>query len=479
MSRVKKNTNFDNNPNSIFGASKRVLQSYRKKLDEGDEIQPISGLTQPVSVLKQKPSGLALKPSIQGITTSESVDVVDNLNEFSLLIRTITQNINTADLYIKSSFKLTKKPLAGSGLAGGVKTTFANSGKPYKTVDGYELTNPEEARTYFLHKIDTEGKTKVSDADKKMLGYFGLIDPVVKPNVKSVKIIKELMVEKAKEDAKGQTKISDYYKPTAEQNVLDEEIADDEADIKDRYDRGVDAEEIVDADMGFENPVPIGLHGQAQRYDANDDFTDLLEQVEIRDTMNQMLDEVEARNYPVTERDIKEDVAGEDVTGNEDDENYQYTEQSLDNIIARQGRPEVRENYLVSLFSTIINQINKATDFWENRISPNIAYIPKLKFDSFIKSKVMDDFSKSIALIENELSKKHMKQFFDYLDEVYRSLTNSLDELFNLINRDIKRYSSGLGSMSDVAPQIMGAGFLPIPSIYGHHLGSTPTKYLM
>lgn len=132
-----------------------------------------------------------------------------------------------------------------------------------------------------------------------------------------------------------------------------------------------------------------------------------------------------------------------------------------------------------------MDKLIKLLTFGETNISPNIAYIPKLKFDSFVKSKVMDDFSNAIAKLESQMTRISMKNFFDYLDVVYNSLTKSLDDLFNLINSDIKRYSSGLGSMSNVAPeaikgsQLLGSGFLPMPSIYGHHLGSASTKYLM
>lgn len=382
MSRVKKYTNFDNNPNSVFGASKRVLQSYRKKLDEGEDNEPLTSLTQPVSILKQKPSSSALKPSIQGITTSESSDVVSNLNEFTLLIKSLTNNINTADLYLRSSYSVSKAPpakvapLTGSGikhksLRGGGK--YADDIKKGKTPTGIKVGNetlmtPEEADTYLLNKWKNEGGNldrPFTDEEKGIIKYFGL----ALGNFKKVSGLKPV-IEKREAEVKpevkpeSQTKITEHFKPTAEQTVLNDELNGEDADVKDRIDKGIDREELIDADEGYDNPMPIDIFGQPQRYDANDEFDDEIEGISREATGE--------AGYNILDDLIEEgvnQVVDEHVNDVGDDEEEKYAKtpaQYSQEAIAIRGRPEVKENYIISLFSTINGQINKVADFWGN-----------------------------------------------------------------------------------------------------------------
>ena len=167
---------------------------------------------------------------------------------------------------------------------------------------------------------------------------------------------------------------------------------------------------------------------------------------------------------------------GNDDQGNNDDDGEDVT---LANLINSRENVHIRENFIITLFSNIINQVHKASDFWETNITPNLSDIPKLKMDSFMKSNAINNFEKAIKNFENTATRQTIKSHLDYLDNIYNSLTSALDELFERMNIDIKRYSGGLSSGND-KPQLVGSGYLPFRgSIYSSHLRDSTTKYLM
>ena len=148
-------------------------------------------------------------------------------------------------------------------------------------------------------------------------------------------------------------------------------------------------------------------------------------------------------------------------------------------IIKNRENTPIRENFIITLFSNIINQVHKASDFWETNITPNLSDIPKLKMDSFIKSNAVNNFEKAIERFEDTLISGTIKTHLNYLDNIYHNLTRALDELFERMNIDIKRYAGGMSSSSE-KPQLLGSGYLPFrASIYGSHLRDSNTKYLM
>ena len=100
--------------------------------------------------------------------------------------------------------------------------------------------------------------------------------------------------------------------------------------------------------------------------------------------------------------------------------------------------------------------------------------------DSFIKSNAVSNFENAIKRFEDTLISTTIKTHLDYLNNIYRSLTTALDELFERMNIDIKRYAGGLSSSSNDKPQLLGSGYLPFRgSVYSSHLRDSNTKYLM
>ena len=110
MSKLKKyTTSYDNDPNSDIGASKRVVKEY-KKLLEKEKLQPI---------MKEM--------------NNQTKSVVTNLNDYSLLLKIITQNLVNADLYL-SNPDVSKSKGAGRYIGGGLtegekKKIIANANK--------------------------------------------------------------------------------------------------------------------------------------------------------------------------------------------------------------------------------------------------------------------------------------------------------------------------------------------------------------
>jgi len=79
MSKLLKYTKgFDNNPNSDIAASKSVVKQYKKLLAK-ETLQPI----------------------IQEMN-NQTKSVVTNLNDYSLLLKNITQNLVNANLYLSN-----------------------------------------------------------------------------------------------------------------------------------------------------------------------------------------------------------------------------------------------------------------------------------------------------------------------------------------------------------------------------------------
>jgi hypothetical protein len=97
MSKLKYTSSYDNNPNSDFGASKTVAKEYKKLL------------------AKEK-----LQPIMQEMN-NQTKSVVTNLNDYSLLLKTITQNLVNAELYL-SNPEVSRSKGRGRYTEGGPKT---------------------------------------------------------------------------------------------------------------------------------------------------------------------------------------------------------------------------------------------------------------------------------------------------------------------------------------------------------------------
>jgi hypothetical protein len=181
-------------------------------------------------------------------------------------------------------------------------------------------------------------------------------------------------------------------------------------------------------------------------------------------------EEMQGHNELLTEGDEPIETYANSPPDSEDDEPDIDPETDIEDIIRSGKKAVITENYLITLISAIVNQINKAQDIWEQNISPNITSIPKIKMDSFINSKTIKEFEDIIAKLEDSATTATIKTQYNFLDKVFTRLISALDEIFNVINLDIKKYSSGV---------YISGGFVPINSRYNPFVNASTTKYLM
>jgi hypothetical protein len=274
-------------------------------------------------------------------------------------------------------------------------------------------------------------------------------------------------------------KIGKKKKDDVEEEEEDEELVPEEEVEEYLFDHnspnspkvGISIDQLMEGDRYDLQPKSGKIHGGEPDLDEKEEQNDDDEQEEEGDEFSfdsNLLSET-------SNHSLGKYIPENDGDGGDDDNIY-----DLGDLIERRGNTPIRENFIISLFSTIINQVHKASDFWETNITPNLSDIPRLKMDSFIKSNAVNNFEKAIKRFEDTLISKKIKTHLNYLDNIYRGLINALDELFTKMNIDIKRYAGGLSSSSSDKPQLMGAGYLPFRgSVYSSHLRDSNTKYLM
>jgi len=154
----------------------------------------------------------------------------------------------------------------------------------------------------------------------------------------------------------------------------------------------------------------------------------------------------------------------------EDDDDISALTDSLD------SKTEIRRK----LNSNLVREVNRlavlanhATILWEDNITPNINYLPKVKMINFLHSQTIEDFEHSLAGLDFLFSHELLKEHYPELQRVAGNISTLLDELILKINMDIKRIS-GIQSGT-----VNGAGFLHLPTPYNSYLKDSTRKYLM
>jgi hypothetical protein len=437
-SKIKKTSNYDNDPNSIFGASKRVIQEYRKTIDSGKE---------------------APTPFKQGEKSQQKSDVVGNLNEFTSLIKTITLGLNNVDGYITSQ---AEKGIEGSGM--------------YRYRGGVKFNNANEARDYLINKYGNQKSgTKFSDEDREIVKKYKLVDTMKLGAIKKADRILGLIEQQTTSDEGKTYRFVDEPKKETPATIGQAEFEDDILDLEFRElvgDESLNA--VAETEPRFtKKPLPIDIVGG----DPDQDPEEVRQQESVfrrwraptEDEGEGDEEEMQGYNELLVEGDEPIETYANTPPDSEEDEPDIDPETDIEDVI-RKGQKAPTENYLITLISTIVNQINKAQDIWEQNISPNITSIPKIKMDSFINSKVIKEFEDIIAKLESNATTLTVKYHYNFLDKVFTRLISSLDEIFNVINLDIKKYSSGV---------YISGGFVPLKSRYNPFVNASTTKYLM
>lgn len=439
MSKVKKYVKLDQNPNSIFRASKNIVNQYKKKLDT-TEIEPIN----------------------QGIQSKQGQDVVKSLSDYLALIKSITTNIETVDIYLNST-EIEPNLLEGAGLKGGMPTK--KTGTDIKEKD--KKTKAKEDLIDIKKKME-EGKSLLKK-DEKRLEKINKDYPAFykQYETKSSNQLNEMWYNvKATEELEPEEYETEEEEEIPYETKTKEILGlfpKDESEIEERERKAMmDEDDLLEGERYQDNPLSVYLHGgdPNEESEGEEEEEKEIEEQEIEDTL--------------TPKPI-----------NDENELQEKKPPEITNYIQPNGtvvRKVIKENFVVSLFTQLINQVYNATNFWENNISPNLTLIPKIKMDSFIKSKVFSNFEKALYYFESNIFKAHFEDVkpekgqpkiypeYKYLDKTYKGLISALDELFNLMNSDIKRYSSGIN---------ISGGYLNLKPAYNQMLFHSPTKYLM
>ena len=465
---MRKSTSFDNNPNSDIGASKRVVKEYKKLLAKEQ-----------------------LKPIIQEMN-NQTKSVVTNLNDYSLLLKNITQSLVNAELYLRNP-EVSKSKGAGRYIGGGNKKEIEII-RIKKEAGKEGITNAKEARE--LIEKEYRGKpanTKISERHKEYISVFGLA------NIKNTRNAEKVLgyIDKQgdgklpsskshsspldNQDTRLVTKIYGMNTPVSEKSSY--AGIDSNRVLQDFHEDNEDMVAMDDLMEGsrFSDNVKSTLRPTGSNYVYLDEEEEMVNADDKNDRDDDNYDEFEYSSLYPQEKDDIEAVTNFSQRLPEEEQEEEDIDDFQDYINRGRGNIQIRENFIITLFSNIINQVHKASDFWETYITPNLSDIPKLKMDSFMKSNTVKNFEDAIIDIRDSLISGTIKTHLDYLNNIYNSLTNVLDELFERMNIDIKRYSGGLSSSSnDTKPKLLGSGYLPFRrSVYSSHLRDSVTKYLM
>ena len=475
---TSKTSNYDNNPNSIFGASKRVVATYNKK------VNPSSVSTSSFSSFPQ--GDKTITPFQQGQKSKPKSEVVSNLNEFTSLIKTITLGLNNVDTYLTTQ--------AGDDNQGsGMYRYRGGMPKRKQTAEEKEEAR-QEAFKFIVEKYRNEPKgTKISKEDLKLIKKYSLTDGINLANKKEVSLVLPLVYQKKERED------SIFLKASSNKaSVAYAEDEDDEADDEARFD---DGEEALNA-----------YAEEAPRFTEKPNYPDIWGGDPEADPAQAREQDTAFRRWRAPPDASQLSGSEDEGSGNEDSPMGQYDpflplktydsdgdsssdsgdidpDTELEDILASSKKKVITENYLITLITAIINQLNKAQDIWEENISVNLSYIPKIKMDSFVNSKTIKDFEDIIARLEDNATTIIVKKFYNFLDKVFSKLIETLDGLFNVINLDIKRYSGGIGisrETNKIAPNpineyplLIGSGFVPFKTGYNPFVNASMSKYLL
>lgn len=371
--------------------------------------------------------------------------------------------------------------LFGLGLSGGVKYT--------------DFNNKEEAEAYLLNKYAKQKGNKlvpkqknlvVSSNDLKTARHFGIYNPVGRQSDNPTILIRKLTIPDYPPPPipQKETELQAIEKEDPELQEL-EELEEELQKYTNTPPDTLEDEIEIEGDRFTEHPTwNVGVHGGDPYEKEGDSGSD-----EEREA------EEEFPNFPPPPIHAYETIEGEfgdlpsdtrdDIinfyNNDEEPDHPEDTENMINNIytnvVNRAKSSQIGENYIITLFNSINNQINKAMEYWESEISPVFTKISKIKVDSFVKGKTMSDFEKSLEDFENEVQKQEIYNLLpDFIDKMAVSISENATELFDIMNKDIKKFASGLMNEGDTISRTLNGGYVQLlKSPYGN-LQHCPNK---
>jgi hypothetical protein len=126
----------------------------------------------------------------------------------------------------------------------------------------------------------------------------------------------------------------------------------------------------------------------------------------------------------------------------------------------------------IGSLNNIVRKTNDAIIFWENNISPNVASLSKPDITKFLNSEFFITFDKYLTiLIDIESKFRHGEQ--PEVGRVLQFAIDKLGEFIQLIGVDVEKINSISGG------RMTGAGYLHVPTAYNRQLEYSDKKYLM
>jgi hypothetical protein len=126
----------------------------------------------------------------------------------------------------------------------------------------------------------------------------------------------------------------------------------------------------------------------------------------------------------------------------------------------------------INSLNKVIKQTNNAIIFWENNISPNVASLSKPDITKFLNSDFFTTFDEKLSiLIDIESNFRHGER--PELGRVLQFAIKKLEDFVQLIGVDVEKINSISGG------RMTGAGYLHVPTAYNRGLDYSNTKYLM
>lgn len=426
----KKFKGLDNDPNSIFRASKEVIKEYKKEINKN--IQPIQ-----IQTLTQQ---VPIKTDIQNLIYTKSP-----FKGFILLIKKINLAFENIFFHTKERF-----PKIGT------------------TKGGYrrKLNN----RIYADEYISSDSGES-SDEDP----------PVpLRPSTPSNPV---------REENSLTIPIKDPYKSLKPEQAIPKRPTRPAPSIPTRpapsipsYRHTLREEQLVENEPRYSSRINSDvLHsGEAKKREINEEGVSESDEEPIYSTIKPSYRRIQRDKERVSDSDEEEDQS-QDEEGEEPTQSSKLNKSSLSSFekIAFIEQPALQS------FVNLSNLLNSAIDYWETNLTPIFYKIPINDIDSFFTSPDYKLYKKNVEKFKSDDIHSLIKhQHYDFLDTIYATINDSIKELLQIIASDFKKYEAGLstgeGSQSQPVQTIQG-GFLPMMKLstpYDNYRNST-TKYLL
>lgn len=126
----------------------------------------------------------------------------------------------------------------------------------------------------------------------------------------------------------------------------------------------------------------------------------------------------------------------------------------------------------INRLNDVVRKTNDAIIFWEDNISPNVTSLSKTDITKFLDSDFFTTFDEKLNILINIESRfRHGERPEE--GRVLQFAINKIEEFIQLIDIDVEKINSISGG------RMTGAGYLHVPTAYNRQLDYSNTKYLM